>query len=195
MNTRRELSKRVPVDANTRLNPLFHHTVMAGPTVYADVTDALQLDGIGQLFAGKKFFVAQRVPQRNRLLDDIKANGGEIVSLEKKADFMIADHDRRDCAPGTISYKFVDKSIEDGQLRDPADHRAGPPLGESREPGAINRPAKGSRAAYTAEEDRILYMWVRDCEANGGLAGGNEIYKQLGAKVCGEYSKPHSEHD
>lgn len=159
---------------------------MAGPTIYQDVADIVQLDGIGQLFAGKKFWVAQRMASRNHLLDEIKANGGEVVALEKKADYMIADHLRKDCPPGSISYEFVLKSIKDGQLRDPADHRAGPLLGEAREPGAVTRPAKGSRAPYTADEDRILYNWVRDCEANGGLSSGNEIYKQLEKKVCAE---------
>lgn len=156
---------------------------MAGPTVYADVADALELEGVGHLFAGKKFWVAQRMPQRNRLLDEIKANGGEVVALEKRADYMIADHFRKDCPAGSISYEFVTKSIREGRLRDAQDHRAGPPLGEAREPGAINRPAKGGRTPYTPEEDRLLYRWVRDCLKNGtGTASGNEIYKQLEAK-------------
>ena len=159
---------------------------MAAPTVYQDVADGVELEGLGQLFAGKKFWVAQRVPIRNHLLDDIKANGGEIVLLEQKADYRIADHFRRDCPPGSISYEFVEKSIKEGKLRDPEDHRCGPPLGQAREPGAINRPAKSGRAAYTAEEDRILYKWVRDAEEAGGLSSGNEIYKQLEAKVCAD---------
>ncbi|KAI8931749.1 hypothetical protein NX059_011390 [Plenodomus lindquistii] len=154
---------------------------MAAPTVYNDVAGGLDIGG--QLFAGKKFFVVQRVPSRHRLLDDIKANGGEIVMLEKKADYVIADHLLpKFCPPGSISYEFVDKSISDGHLRDPEDHVAGPPVGEAREPGAINRPTKFGRTAYTAEEDRILYKWVRDCEASGGLSSGNEIYKRLEAK-------------
>ncbi|KAF2026597.1 hypothetical protein EK21DRAFT_103128 [Setomelanomma holmii] len=155
---------------------------MAAPTVFNNVVEGFELEGVGQLFAGKKFWVAQRVPSRNRLLDDIKANGGEIVMLEKKSDYRIADHFRKDCPPGSISYEFVEKSIQEGRIRDPEDHLAGPAFGEAREPGAINRPAKGGRAAYTPEEDRILYKWVRDCEQTGGLASGNEIYKQLEAK-------------
>ncbi|KAH8707523.1 hypothetical protein GQ44DRAFT_691327 [Phaeosphaeriaceae sp. PMI808] len=155
---------------------------MAAPTVFENIAEDFDLEGMGLLFAGKKFWVAQRVPSRTRLIDDIKANGGEIVLLEKKADYMIADHLRRECPPGSISYQFVEKSIEDGQIRDPEQHLAGPPLGEAREPGSISRPAKGGRALYTAEEDRILYKWVRDHEAGGGRAGGNEIYKQLEAK-------------
>jgi hypothetical protein len=160
------------------------HTPMAAPTVFENVADEIGLEGIGQLFAGKKFWVAQRVPSRNRLLDDIKANSGEIVLLEKQADYIIADHFRRDCPPGSISYEFVTKSIREGRVCDPQDHLAGPPVGEAREPGALHRPAKSGRAAYTPEEDRILYKWVRDCEAAGGAVRGNEIYKQLGAKVC-----------
>jgi hypothetical protein len=155
---------------------------MAAPTVYEDVIGDLALQGVGQLFAGKKFWVAQRVPIRNRLLDDIKANGGEVVLFEKKADYMIADHFRRDCPPGSISYEFIEKSIKAGQLLDPERHLAGPPLGEAREAGALHRPTKGGRAAYTPEEDRILYKWVRDCEAAGLAVSGNEIYKQLEAK-------------
>ncbi|KAH7069896.1 hypothetical protein BKA63DRAFT_545438 [Paraphoma chrysanthemicola] len=152
---------------------------MAAPTVFNDVAEDFELEGVGQLFAGKKFWVAQRVPSRNRLLDEIKANGGEIVLLEKKADYMIADHFRRDCPPGSISYEFVEKSIQEGRICDPENHRAGRPVGEAREPGAINRPAKGTRALFTPEEDRILYKWVRECEAAGGLASGNEMYKPL----------------
>ncbi|KAH7397337.1 hypothetical protein BKA66DRAFT_408698 [Pyrenochaeta sp. MPI-SDFR-AT-0127] len=156
---------------------------MAAPTIYQlDRMGGAELEGLGQLFAGQKFWVAQRVPSRNRLLDAIKGNGGQIVMLEKNADYLIADHFRKDCPPGSISYQFVDKSIQQGEIRDPEDHRCGPPLGEAREPGATNRPAKGARTAYTAEEDRVLYKWVRDAEAAGGLVKGNEIYKQLGAK-------------
>jgi hypothetical protein len=156
---------------------------MAAPTVFDNVADEIALEGIGQLFAGKKFWVAQRVPARNTLLDSIKANGGEVVLLEKQADYMIADHFRRDCPPGSISYEFVTRSIHEGRLRDPEDHRAGPPVGEPREPGALHRPAKSSRTPFTPEEDKILYKWVRDCEAAGGMSRGNAIYKQLEAKV------------
>ncbi|CAN9088275.1 hypothetical protein CC77DRAFT_1098951 [Alternaria alternata] len=156
---------------------------MAGPTVYKHVAEEFDFSSGTGIFAGKKFWVAQRVPSRSRLLDDIKANGGEIVQLEKMADYRIADHFRpTTCAPGTISYTFVEKSIKDGELQDPADHRAGPPLGEAREPASVYRPTKSGRAAYTAEEDRILYKWVRDAQEAGVQIGGNEIYMQLEAK-------------
>ena len=157
---------------------------MATPVVYKDVAEGSSLESGEKLFTGKKFWVAQRVPARNQLLNDIQANGGEIVRLEKAADYMIADHVLGNAPPGSISYEFVEKSIKQGELRDPKDHPAGPPLGEAREPGAVHQPAKGGRTAYTAEEDRILYQWVRDAEASGEGVSGNEIYKQLEQKVC-----------
>jgi hypothetical protein len=164
---------------------------MAAPVVFKDVTEDFNFESGGNLFAGKKFWVAQRVPTRNHLLDEIKANGGEIVALEKKADYIIADHFRRDCPPGSISYEFVTKSIEQGELRDPKDHPAGPPLGEARESGAVYQPTKSGRTPFTAEEDRILYKWVRDAESRGSPVGGNEIYKEFEAKVCANKSAWH----
>ena len=154
---------------------------MAAPTVYDNVAE--DADVGGQLFAGKKFWVAQRVPMRTKFLADIRSNGGEVVILEKHADYMIADHFRRDCPPGSISYKFIEESLKKGEIQDPESHLAGPPIGTARAAGAAARPTKGGRTAYTADEDRILYKWVRDSEGQGGLASGNEIYKQLEAKV------------
>jgi hypothetical protein len=57
-------------------------------------------------------------------------------------------------------------------------------LGEAREAGSIHQPRKHGRAEYTAEEDRILYKWVRDAEAAGAAISGNNLYKQLEAQVC-----------
>lgn len=156
-------------------------TAMAAPTVFENVAEDANVQG--GLFAGKKFWVAQRVPMRKTFLEDIKNNGGEVVMLEKHADYMIADHFRRDCPPGSISYRFIGESLKKGEIQDPENHLAGPPVGTARAAGSAARPTKGGRAAYTVEEDIILYKWVRDCEAQGGLASGNEIYKQLEAKV------------
>ncbi|KAF2641092.1 hypothetical protein P280DRAFT_399214 [Massarina eburnea CBS 473.64] len=150
---------------------------MAAPTVYEEVAEGADLQS--QLFAGKSFWLAQRVPTRLHLLKDIENNGGKVVSLEKKADYRIADHCRRDCLPGTISYTFIEKSIKNGAMEDPENHRAGPPEGTTREAGARDMPKKGGRAKYTADEDRILYKWVRDCMAEGKPESGNEIYKTL----------------
>jgi len=155
---------------------------MAAPVVYQNVAEGANLNG--QLFAGKKFWVAQRVFARSHYLNLIKSNGGEVVLLEKKADYLIADHVRRDSPPGSVSYTFIDESIEKGEIQDPENHRAGPPEGTARAPGSMSRPTKGTRAAYTAEEDIILYKWVHDSTSAGKLANGNEIYKQLEKQVC-----------
>ncbi|KAF2438255.1 hypothetical protein P171DRAFT_437314 [Karstenula rhodostoma CBS 690.94] len=150
---------------------------MAAPVVYRDVAPGADLHG--QLFAGKKFWVAQRVVSRPRYLDLIRSNGGEVVLLEKKADYLIADHARHDCPPGSISYTFIDESIEKGELQDPEGHGAGLSEEPARAPGSLSRPAKTTRNRYTLEEDRILYKWVNDSKNAGKLTSGNEIYKQL----------------
>ncbi|KAL5403735.1 hypothetical protein PMIN03_009666 [Paraphaeosphaeria minitans] len=153
---------------------------MSAPIVYHDVVPGA--DPHGQLFAGKKFWVAQRVFSRQRYLDLIRSNGGEVVLLERKADYLIADHASFHCPPGSISYTFIDKSVEKGELQDPEGHLAGPSEDTARAPGSLSRPAKSTRAAYTAEEDMILYKWVYDRGKAGGVASGNEIYKQLEKK-------------
>lgn len=167
---------------------------MASALVYdslaagADVTP-------GALFDGCKFWVAQRVPMRAALLDKIRVNGGSIVPLEKQADWLIADHFRKDCAPGTTSYEFIDKSLAKGAMLDPADFPAGPRVGTARDVGSMARPAKGTRAAYTPDEDLQLYKWVRAAQAKGVAVSGNELYKQLEAKaghMSGAYEPTHT---
>jgi hypothetical protein len=153
---------------------------MAAPIVYTDVAEGTGLNG--QLFGGAKFWVAHRVPSRTHYMDLIKANGGQIVLLEKKADYMIADHLKKDAPPGSISYTFIDASIQKGEMVDPDAHPAGPEKGTARDVGSRSRPTKGGRRPYTAEEDRILYLWVRDCEKDTGTAGGNVIYQKLEEK-------------
>lgn len=154
---------------------------MASATVYEGVADNEDINGT--LFAGKKFFLTMRLPMRSRFLDEIKSNGGIVVNLEKKADYVIADHFRRDCPPGSLSYTFIEKSIEYGEIANPQDHLAGPAVGSLREAGS-SRPPKSGRTPYTAEDDRLLYKWVKDAERKGtGLSSGNEIYKQLEQKV------------
>ena len=152
--------------------------------MYENVAEGAKLE-TGKLFEGRKLWVAQRVPHRGKLLDLIKANGGQIVLLEKQADWMIADHFRKDCPPGTTSYDFVHKSIAKGEVLDPDDYPAGPRVGTERDPGSLARPAKGGRNAFTPDEDRTLYKWVTDAAANGLAVSGNELYKQLEQKVCG----------
>jgi len=155
---------------------------MAAHVVFENVAEDAGV--AGQLFAGLKFWVAQRVPHRSHLLQDIRNNGGVVTLLEKQADYKIADPFRKDCPPGTISYKFIDESVKHGVLKDPTSYVIGQRVEESREVGSLTKSAKSGRTKYTAEEDKILYKWVRDHEGRGDLAGGNKMYKELEQKVC-----------
>ncbi|KAI6843130.1 hypothetical protein KC342_g1153 [Hortaea werneckii] len=135
---------------------------------------------IGGLFEGLSFFLVQRLPSRSHFVDTIKANGGRVVKLEQQADYVIADHVRRDCPPGSISYTLIDSAIRNGAVPDPEDHRAGPPGGSIRDV-ASSVPGKQTRRAFTAEDDKVLWQWVQKAEEQGGSVKGNDIYKHLEA--------------
>jgi len=137
---------------------------------------------IGDLFAGKCFLVAQRVPMRSNFVDRIRANGGRVVRLETQADYIIADHARKDCPPTSLSYTFIEAAIAAGALPDPNDHRAGPAPGFARVVGSTVIPPKATRTAFTPQDDRDLWMWVQNYQGLGRHSvKGNEIYKQLEA--------------
>ena len=160
--------------------------------------------GGGNLFAGKKFFFLQRVPSRLHYIELVQvrtlsrttvhsltlrqANGGEIVKLEKHADIVIADHARKkDCPPGSISWKYIEESAKKGELEDEEDHRAGPATHVPREVGS-GQPTKKGRTPFTAEDDRVLTQWCHEAERKGLSLKGNEIYKQLEIKVRLEWA-------
>jgi len=104
------------------------------------------------------------------------------VVLEKLADLIIADHARKDIPPGSISWKFIEQSVAKGELEDVEDHRAGRPVGTIREVGSA-QPARKGRTPFTAEDDRILMRWCTEAERKGLSLKGNDLYKQLEAKV------------
>ncbi|KAI7360041.1 hypothetical protein KC354_g8987 [Hortaea werneckii] len=135
---------------------------------------------IGGLFEGLSFFLVQRLPSRSHFVDTIKANGGRVVKLEQQADYVIADHVRKDCPPGSISYTLIDSAIRNGAVPDPEEHRAGPPVGAIRDV-ASSVPGKQTRRAFTAEDDKILWQWVQKAQEQGGSVKGNDIYKHLEA--------------
>ena len=133
----------------------------------------------GSLFAGIKFFVLQRCPTRAAFVNQIRLNGGQVVPLEKQADYIIGDHVRRDSPPGSISYTFIEQSIRNGKLANPEDHPAGVSEKVVRETGSVARPARKGKVPFTAEDDRVLYTWVQECQAKGGKVLGNAIFIQL----------------
>lgn len=91
---------------------------------------------------------------------------------------FIADHARKDCPLGSISWTFIEKSLESGKLEEIEKHRAGPTTNIIREVGSA-RPARSGRTAFTAQDDRDLIIWVTKAERSGISTKGNETYKQL----------------
>ena len=171
------LSATLELSRLRKLVPAYRRDRMSEPqTVYSDLASGATVKG--RLFEGIKFFVAQRCPSRQTLIEQIRSNGGEAVPLEKNADHVIADHLRKDAPPGSISYEFVDKSLRNGRLEDPADHPVGPQLGSVRGVGSSQSKRVG-RVPFTEDDNRQLCQWVSRCHSEGGYVRGNELYKQL----------------
>ncbi|KJY02396.1 hypothetical protein TI39_contig54g00004 [Zymoseptoria brevis] len=135
---------------------------------------------VGRLLEGKSFFLVQRLPARSHLIADIESNAGRIVKLETNADYVIADHARKDAPAGSLSYTFVEQAIRKGALPDPLEHPAGPQVGIAREAGSVI-PGKSFRTPFSAADDKILWRWVETAKANGEASKGNDVYKRLEA--------------
>jgi len=148
--------------------------------VYANLEASSSVHG--QLFEGKKFWIAQRTPARSFFVNQVRSNGGSIVPLEKNADYLICDHMKNDGPPGGISYEFIDHSIRQGTLADPDSYLVGPARGAVRDVGSL-RPTKQTRTPFSMRDDAILWEWVKRCEAKGSSVKGNEMYKQLEVNV------------
>ncbi|RYP24995.1 hypothetical protein DL765_000223 [Monosporascus sp. GIB2] len=152
---------------------------MPAPIVYEGV--AAQNGGGGTLFNGLKFWVSQRVPARSTCIQNIKSNGGEVVPIEKNADYLIADHARQDVPPGSYSWKFIDDCLEAGTLKPIEDYLCTEAPRKSRPVGSSIR-QKGTRTPYTVEDDQILFKWVAKHEKLGVPVMGTSIYQALEAK-------------
>ncbi|KAI5467708.1 TRF2-interacting telomeric protein/Rap1 C terminal domain-containing protein [Mariannaea sp. PMI_226] len=126
---------------------------------------AVTYDGVestegGDIFKGIHFWLSQRVPMRKTLEDQIRANGGILVPLEKRADILIADHAKAKSAPsGSYSWRFIEDSIKNGyiQIKDRYLIGLDPTLPR---PAGGGGATKGTRTAFTAAEDAALAKWV-----------------------------------
>lgn len=147
---------------------------------YTNVAEGTGLKG--SILADKNFFLVQRLPQRSRFLSLVEANGGCVVKLEKQADYIIADHMRADAPPGSLSYTFLEAAIAQGELPEESEHIAGRAKNTPRPVGSA-APGRTTRTPFTTEDDRQLYEWVKSAELAGVSIKGNELYKQLEAKV------------
>jgi hypothetical protein len=169
---------------------------MAAPIVYEG---RMQGHG-GTLFHDMKFWVAHRVPMRTTWIQNIEVwtnrapvsvcanelqnNGGSIVLLDKKADFLIADHARKDVPVGSYSWKWIEDSVKSGKLQNKEDYCISTPGNETRPVGSIQQ--KPTRNPFTKEDDLLLANFVTKHERLGTATSGNIIYKQLEAKVHGD---------
>ncbi len=109
-------------------------------------------------------------------------NGGIVVRMEAQADVLVADHLRiRDAPEGSVSYKYIDACIANGELVDMEAHRIA--AASTARPAGSSRSAKTTRAPFTEFEKRILVTWVRRCESAGERILGNAIYHTLAENV------------
>lgn len=154
--------------------------------VYSD----LQPDATstGTLFRPLRFWIAQRAPDRIHLRDSVVSNGGTVVPLEKNADVLIWDTIKLEQAPrGAITWRWIKDSIAAGELLDKEDYStdtrpAAPNRSAPRPQGAL-KTVSSSRVPYTAEDDIILWNWVKHYERLGFKIRGNEIYDKLEEQV------------
>lgn len=103
------------------------------------------------------------------------------MQLDKQADFLIADHAKKDVPSGSYSWKWIEESVKNGKLADKEDYSIKVPRTESRPGGSM--PQKGTRNAFTKQDDLLLAQFVTRHEKQGTAVSGNVIYKQLESKV------------
>jgi len=138
----------------------------------------------GQLFLPLKFWVAHRIPERSGVLQALTNNGGVVVKFEKDADYCLVDPAAKLLPTGRMfyDYKYIDDSLNIGQLQDPDDYRVQLPTAADRPVGSRSLAGKSTRARFTPQDDQLLYNWIVPYRDNGGRWKGNEIYQQLERK-------------
>lgn len=131
------------------------------------------------LFSGQKLWFAHTVPLRAWLIENAQHNGAIVVAMDTDADVRLVDHAKKNNAPGTHSYKYVEYSIRKGVRENLADHAVGVATRVSRPVGSTTTAPKHGRTPFTNEDDQQLWDWIKPYEESGGYWKGNEIYKQL----------------
>lgn len=106
-------------------------------------------------------------------------NGGAIVPLENRADYLIADHARqKDAPPGSYSYQFIEDSVKNGILQVEDRYLICQP--DMPRPPGSSAPIKRTRAPFTKAEDAALVEWVL---SHHTARTGNAIYQEFEAHV------------
>lgn len=130
-----------------------------------------------------------------QILTQLQNNGGEIVALEKQADMIIVDHARPKFAPAnypSYSWKYIEDSVKNGVLEDPARHlihgvfsnaNGSPATGAPAFVIGRSAPIKRTKTPFTPADDNLLLRWVAKNCYGGRADGGNAIYQELAARV------------
>ncbi|EMR66355.1 putative transcription factor protein [Eutypa lata UCREL1] len=146
----------------------------------------------GTLFKGMKFWVSHHVPSRVACIQNIKSNGGEVVPIEKNANYLLVDHAKQNAPPGSYSWKFINDSIDAGTRKPIEDYLCTEAPRKARAVGS-SLPQKGTRTPFTAQDDLILSKWVAENERLGVGIHGNTIYKEFEEKKSGRQGPPREE--
>ena len=155
---------------------------MASHIVYEGVARSRDANDDEQtLFAGQKLWFSHAIPQRKWLIENARLNGAVIVDRDADADVRLVDHAKKNNAPGTHSYRYVEQSIRNSALEDLAPHAVGASSYASRPVGSTITAPKSGRTSYTPEDDQYLWNWMMPFMDRGGAWKGNEIFKQLEA--------------
>ncbi|KAF5134620.1 hypothetical protein E5D57_005255 [Metarhizium anisopliae] len=151
---------------------------MSGGITYNGVESATG----GNIFKDMVFWVAQRVPMRNTILDHIKAsprmsianNGGKVVPLEKDAHILIADDARKDAHPDSYSWKYITDSVQHGAAQLTDRYRISGHTETPRVRVGVSGPVKRTRTRFSDADDAALANWVL---AHTEGRTGNKIFK------------------
>ncbi|KAB5566835.1 hypothetical protein GE09DRAFT_1108373 [Coniochaeta sp. 2T2.1] len=137
----------------------------------------------GNLFEAKRFWVDDKVPQRDRWLKDITEHGGVLTNDINTADIRIADHVKRAGRlppEESVSWTFIEQSVKKGALQNIDRHRI---AGIARRPVTTSTKPKGRRTPFTSTDDQLLSNWLAMQEKQGASLSGNLIFQQL-AEMC-----------
>lgn len=93
---------------------------------------------------------------------------------------VIADHVRPDCPLGSLHWKFIKDSVDNGALQETDKYLIHPSPVTSRAVGhscsaVLSAPIKGTRTPFNTADDASLTKWVLSHPPN--KRSGNEIYK------------------
>lgn len=150
--------------------------------VYTDMADPA--DSNAGVFANIKFFIVQRVPQRSRYVSLVETNGGRVVKLEAQADYLIADHVRHDAPANSLSYRFIEEAIKQGEIPEDeepfiANRRKSANSGTTTAVATSSK--KSTRTLFTDDDDKLLYKLVHKANEQGLAIHGNTLYQALAA--------------